>query len=298
MEAAVAAAPATEVQSSTPAQAAGSAAPPTSVLGTSTGPEWLGSLAPELKSSPSLGKFKDIGSLAKSYLEQEKAIMAPKLPMPQPTWTEKEYGDLYGKLGRPEKPDGYEFRKPDGMPEGLSYDEVGDKAYSEQAHKLGLSKAQATALREWEFNRQAEKAKGYGEGAKQEAAARAEGLAALQREYGPKWDQNVSAAQAVVRELGGKDMQEYLTKTGLGDDPRIIKFMMKIGSTLQDHSVIRGTPALGGQFANSPAAAASEIQRLMTDKDFQTAVTSAHHPQHDAVLEKWRCLHQVAYPNK
>ena len=84
-------------------------------------------------------KFKDIDSLAKSYVELE-SKMSKGLTEPE---TEEEFDKVYDSLGRPEDPDGYELEPLDESGQEMTDD------YGKEAHKLGLSTKQAQGVYEW-----------------------------------------------------------------------------------------------------------------------------------------------------
>jgi len=80
-----------------------------------TMPEWLAQLPDEaLRLEPSLAQingkdWSEAGpALAKGYVEAQKLIGQNRLPTPQKDWDDKKWDEFYSKVGRPEKPDGYQ----------------------------------------------------------------------------------------------------------------------------------------------------------------------------------------------
>src|SRR2546425_12460091 len=75
--------------------------------------DWRTGLDPVLAKDPSLATIKDIPSLAKLAVEGQKmvggSIRLPKADA-KPEEAEKAWGDIYGKLGRPDTPDKYELK--------------------------------------------------------------------------------------------------------------------------------------------------------------------------------------------
>lgn len=119
--------------------------------------------APELRDNPSLKDFNDVSSLAKSFVEQ-KAFVGNSLRPPGPGASDAERQDFYkkltthaphlvpvvegdaeaekvlwGKLGRPDKPEGYDFKPPAGV-------EVDLEGLRTAAVAGGLTKKQFEAL--------------------------------------------------------------------------------------------------------------------------------------------------------
>ena len=71
----------------------------TTVLGSgSDNQDWRSSLPDELKNDATLQNFKDIESLAKTVVHQQK-VLGSRVPIPK---TDEEKVELYSKLGRPE----------------------------------------------------------------------------------------------------------------------------------------------------------------------------------------------------
>src|SRR6187402_285557 len=87
----------------------GTALAATATTTTAAPPDWRTSLSEDYRNSPSIAKFKSQDELAKGYINLEHEFGKPKLPAPQDNWTEKEWGELHGRLGRPEKPEQYEL---------------------------------------------------------------------------------------------------------------------------------------------------------------------------------------------
>src|SRR5439155_23792244 len=104
-------------------------------------------LDPTIAKDPSLAGIKDVGSLAKSYVEGQKMIGGSlRLPKPdaKPEDVDRAWGDIYTKLGRPESAEKYEFKIAKEMEKFLPEADV--KAFKSAAFKAGLSTKQAQAV--------------------------------------------------------------------------------------------------------------------------------------------------------
>lgn len=239
--------------------------------------DWRESLPEDIRSDPSLGPIKDLAGLARSYVNAQKLIGREKIPMPKDE-TDPMWEDVYRRLGRPDTPDAYEFTRPEGLPD---YDEAAEKAFREQAHKLGLSAKQARGLFDWYHSVAGEKFQGM-------AKAREEWVSALKAEWGPSFSENVEAARRALRFHGDEGVMQVLESTGLGDHPAIVKMMAKIGKGLKEDG-LRGTAgaSMGADDAKR------RINAILADRN---------HPYHDrykpghneAVAEMLR-LHEAAY---
>lgn len=278
----------------TPAPATPAAAAPATPVVADPG-AWRSSLAPEYASSKSLEKFTTPNDLAKSYLELEKANGTPKLPMPQPTWDDKAWGDFYDKAGRPKDAKGYEFSPLEKLPEGLKASPEMDDWFAQAAHKEGLSKKQGNALRDAFVNYQAQQAEGMSKAAQESAKAQEVGLQKLEAQYGQKWPAALDAAKQVVNKFGNDEFKALATDPKFGNNPAVVAFLAKIGSIVADHEVIRG--AAGQSFGQGPASAQAEINRMNTDPNTRAILTDSRHPEHDKLMAKRAELYKIAIPS-
>lgn len=253
--------------------------------------DWRATLPPELATEKSLTKFTDLAALARGYIELERA-RSTALPTPNDQWTDKDWDDFYTRIGRPEKPEAYQF--PGDLPEGIEPDSDLEAWFRATAHQSGLTPRQANQLRQAFIKIQAERAATAAQTAAQAAAQREADITQLKTELGPEFDAAISAARAVVREFGGDDFAAYLRDTGLGNDTHLTRFLIKVGRALADDKVL-----LTGSAASplaSPHTALAEIARLKADRDFARSLMDAGHPGHTEAKRRWDALHKAAYP--
>lgn len=252
--------------------------------GTTAPEDWKAGLPDDLRADPSLESIKDIPGLAKSYVNAQKLIGRDKIPMPKdesdPLWE-----DVYKRLGRPDTPDSYEFVKPEGLPD---YDEASEKAFKEQAHKLGLSAKQAKGLFEWYGATSLEKFNAMNETQK---ATLEQGLSALKTEWGQAYADKVAQAQKAVGFYGDDELKGFLNDTGLGNHPAMVKLFAKLGSGLKEDG-LRGT-----QGANlTPADAQSKINAILQDPNHP--YHDRYKPGHKEAIEEVLRLHEAAAPQE
>jgi hypothetical protein len=249
--------------------AAGGAAAPT---------DWRSTLPDDVKADPSLASFKDVGSLAKSYIHAQKLVGADKIPAPQKNWTPEQWTEHYERLGRPKDAKEYGFPKEFKAPEGLNLDDASLGKAREVFHKVGLTKQQGEAVLAL-----------YGETAaqglalQQESAAEAKRttMAALEGEWKSSTQLKLQLAQAAVVKYGGQELMEYLNESGLGNNPQLIKAFATIGEKVSEDGV-------GGQGLVLPTsgAAAAELERLGNDPAFQEALNNNAHPGHKSAVDR------------
>src|SRR5256885_6120890 len=77
--------------------------------------DWRSALPDDLRTEPTLASFKDVSTLAKSFVDT-KRMVGDSIRLPKSDASPEEWGKLYDKLGRPAAPDKYELQTPDGVP--------------------------------------------------------------------------------------------------------------------------------------------------------------------------------------
>ena len=105
-----------------------------------SGNDFLSSIPEDLREHPSLSPIKDVGNLARSYVNAQRLIGADKIPMPVNP-TDDDLDNIYSKLGRPETPSQYNIAA-----DGNVLTEERATEYSEIAHKLRLNPDQAQGV--------------------------------------------------------------------------------------------------------------------------------------------------------
>ena len=256
-----------------PPAAAGSAA------GVVTSPDWREALPQELRGEKSLASFKDVGTLAKSYVEAQK-LVGGSIRIPGADAKPEEWGAVYDKLGRPSKPEGYEFKVPESLEPEFSDSLRG--GFAKVLHDNGVSAKAAQAILDW-----------YGASYADAAASLHSAAQATEAELRLKWagayEKHMGLAKRTVKEMGGEELQVYLEQTGLGNHPALIRTFAKIGALLAEDGVIAN---FDGEVP-SEQDAKTKIATIMNDKD---------HPYHDRrkaghreAVEEMMKLHDLAY---
>lgn len=238
-------------------------------------PSLLDSLADDLKTAKSLGNFKDVNELAKSYLNAQSLIG-------------KRISDMSGDdlkaldaiRGVPEAPEKYV------LPEELP-SEVTD-AYKEIASQAKLTQEQAkTVLDSYiMLERKAQEA-----AAAQQQQFKETSVETLKKEFGLAFDQKLEIAKRAVSTFGGDELKQALNETGLGDHPAFVKVFAKIGQQLLEDTTVEADKAT--TFGVSPAEADAMIQNKMLDPEFRQAYISGHHPGHSAAVAEMARLYEL-----
>lgn len=218
---------------------------------------WMDSLPPEIKGDPSMQMFKDSGisGLAKSWVSAQQLIGKDKIILPGDKATEEEWATIHAKLGRPEAPDKYELKLPDGQ----ALDEKFAGGFKETAFKAGLSGKQVQQMAEW----YAKEAGAAVEGKQAASAAElTQALDAYRTGLGgqEKFMARVDVARQAVRALGDEKLTNFLKESGAGSRPEMIEFFAKLAGMMSEDKLRDGT---GVPFGGDPA----EVEREISAKE-------------------------------
>ena len=224
---------------------------------------WIDALDDDIKGAEVLKQIKDIPSMAKMLVHAQKMIGRDKVPLPSPNASEEEWEAFFTAIGRPKDPADYDLVPPDDIPEDIPIDDKLITDFMEQAHKAGLLPQQAKHL----FNWYMEKTRDSFYTANQQAEqAREEAEKALKREWGALYNQKLEKAQKAAFHFFGKEGVAELEKSGLANNPLIIKALSKIGEAISEDTFVE--PDAG----QTKVSAKAEIERILSDRN---------HPYHN-----------------
>lgn len=280
-----AAAPAAADPASTPAagDAAAVAAPAEKT--------WLDTLPEDLRSNPSLQRYKEGGPevLAKSYLNLERMIGFDKVPLPKDANDNEAWNHVYKSLGRPDDPGGYQFAKPEKLPEGMTYDDNMETWWRQAAHKSGLSARQAAALhgeylKNFEGNMQLS-AKIAGEEA---IKCKTE----LRRDWGAEYELRRGMVNREFSTLA-PTLQEKISKSNLARDPEFLKYIADVAARTKGETEAKlGAPGGGAQ---TPEAVKASIAKHR--QEYSSALMDRMHPDHELRVRELNKMYETLFPN-
>lgn len=204
---------------------------------------YMAQLPKDLWFNKSLSKFDKLEKLARGYIELEgksgDSVRRPAEDAPQEDWD-----NFYKAIGveRPEKPDDYDFQKPENLPEGLQYSPEKEAAYKEVAHKLGLTKEQASALYNWQAEQLVNDVK-----AQQEAKVQAfeKAKQTMQEKWGDEFPTYLNYTRLGFS-IASPKVQEKIKQYGLSNDPDVIEFFAQLGKANSEDTDM-GVTREGGQ---------------------------------------------------
>jgi len=249
---------------------------------------WRDALPDDLKGDPSLKDYKPgkdgFASVIKTMISSQKMIGADKIAKPGKDSAPEVWDAFYEAAGRPKVAGDYALTVPEALKD-VKLDEAKMGKWKEIFHKAGISQgAFDTVLNEFLTTTHAE----------QTAMAQATALEsetqlnALKTEWGDATKGNFNTASAVVAKFGGPEVQKYMTESGLGNDPKLIKLFAAVGAAMmEDKNEGSGL----GEFVTDKTRAQAEIKQLKGDSDFMANLTNRQAVGHSSALERWTNLH-------
>ena len=232
---------------------------PAQVAQGGSGNSFMEMIPEELREHPSLSPIKDVGNLARSYVNAQRLIGSDKVPLPKNP-TEEDLDNIYSRLGRPETAAGYELAA-DG---NLITEEIATQ-YADIAHSLRLTPQQAQGVLDYYKSSVEQSSQGLHEQAEKQAEQTA---LELQKEWGSAFESKVTAAKDIVEQFGGGDLLQMKLDDGtlVGNHPAFIKAFAAMGdfkSTVTSEDTVSDNTRTSNF---TPAMAQQEIDTIMNDK--------------------------------
>ena len=194
----------------------------------------------EYKDEKSLQNFSNMDSFVKSYLHSQKLVGMDKIPIPNKYADQSSWDEVYKRLGKPENADGYKYN----LPKESKLDSDALKAFSQQAHQLGLLPKQADGIINY-YNELASTSET--EANNKAEAARQEAEKNLRKEFGSTFNDRISAAKKLATSTFGNEfLNNTLLQDGskLGDNPIIVKAFADLAAQISEDSIVKGdTPS-------------------------------------------------------
>lgn len=232
---------------------------PAQVAQGGSGNSFMEMIPEELREHPSLSPIKDVGNLARSYVNAQRLIGSEKVPLPVNP-TEEDLDNIYSRLGRPETAAGYDVAV-DG---NVITEEIATQ-YADIAHSLRLTPQQAQGVLDYYKSSVEQSSQGLHEQAEKQAEQTA---LELQKEWGSAFESKVTAAKDIVEQFGGGDLLQMKLDDGtlVGNHPAFIKAFAAMGdfkSTVTSEDTVSDN-ARTSNF--TPAMAQQEVDGIMNDK--------------------------------
>lgn len=246
---------------------------------------WKDTLPDDIKSHPSLESFQGVEDLAKSWVEAQKLIGKDKVPVPSSPDDKESWDLVFSRLGRPEDPKSYEIDVNE-IPEEIPVDEDFLENFKVKAHEVGLLPGQVNELFNWWVNEE----KGILDELQEKTLGDAQQAeAALRKEWGRAYDQNISMVKTVIKKFGGEDAQ-HLMESSFANDPAVLKMISKMAKAFSEDQ-LEGVPS---GLTLTPAEAMQEISNIRQNE--KHPFYDETHPEHQAAVERMQTLYKLAYP--
>lgn len=216
---------------------------------------WVEKYGLDEDSTKVVSRFKSEKDLAVGYANMVKAT-GNSLALPKDDATDEEksaaYAKIFSKLGRPESPDGYEFAKPEDLPQGLNWSDDLAKEVSKVFHSANFTKTQAQTAVNFYLELRKKEAAQVSESQTRMAQETTEQLKA---EVGAdKWDAYLGQARNAYEKFGGEELIALFDQNGLKNHPAVVRAFQNIyKAVLSEDHTIDGSPATkeaGGVFSD------------------------------------------------
>lgn len=213
-------------------------------------PGWTARLPEELgEYRESLGKFKTVGDLAKSYRQLEAWRSGKGTFVPGKDATPEEVASYRKAMGVPDAPEGYRIR-PEALPEGMEWNDDRARGVLEIAHRHNIPEAALRELAGWQLQQEQALVRVATESARRDLQ---EGQRVLKEKWGDQYDANIKLAiQAAT--VAGVDPRSV---PGFADPQTVMAFVNLARRISDDQFVASGRSSALGK---GGAAEAREIQ--------------------------------------
>ena len=262
-------------------------------------PNWRDNLPDDLKDHASLKDVKDVGGLAKQFIDtlsaQGQMIRIPGaeaggdalqafhtklsdkvpglIPTPDPDNAEQ-MGALYTRMGRPAEAIGYEH------PDGVDPTQMGD--FASLAHTLGLTKTQYKGMLTELVKHTVVKQEATDEQFHVDSRA-------LKQEWGIVYEDNLQLVQSVMKGTGAP--KEFLELAADGKLPAdSLKWLYNIGKQLGSEGINFSKDESSSRLA--PAEAKARSAEIMADE--AGPYWDSAHPQHKEYVQRVVDLNRAA----
>lgn len=226
----------------------------------------------------------DLGTVLKNYGHAQERL-GKSIVIPEEGDAEN-WGKLHGKLGRPEKPDGYTYKLP--TIDGVDWDKNALAELNTKAHEAGITDKQLGVIMDWYSNGLKKHVEGTLDKAHTKAA---ETEVKLKKEYAENYEANIAFAKRAARLYFG---EEYVTDVFSHMDESTVKGLVKLGKQLaEDKAFGNNPPELQG--VTSKEKAQEEINKVMSDRK-HPYWGNEHDPATREAVKRMGQLHSIAFP--
>lgn len=243
---------------------------------------WYSSIPEEpVRELMKVKNYKNPAELAMAYHNANKMIngSGDVVVMPKADAKPEEWNAFYTKLGRPESPDKYEFKHPDGTKPDEGLVKLGKELFFD----MGATPAKAqAALDKWEkFVAESNAAR-----VEQERVENDSQIKALETKWGDQLEANKAAGNRAVKALGIDAALIEKIEANIGS-AAIVELLAAIGRK-SDEGGFKGGGNNNGDpndvSTMSKEQASAKIVELRGNAEFDKKFTDSKHPEHAAAV--------------
>jgi len=255
--------------------------------GTGDAPQdWSASFSDDMRGMIQTKGWKSPADAINSYVNLERLLGADKagrgVVLPKDDAPKEDWDQFYTKLGRPESPDKYNIKAPDG-----NTSEFGQAAAA-RFHELGITAKQAEGLTEWWNEYAGSHAQNSDAEFEQKSAIDVQDL---RKAWGDKFDANAELARRARREAGLSEDEGVAIEKALGLKKAAEVFAF-LGKQFAESPIKGGEGERASSFGATPADAKARIAALKNDTNWTAKYLNG---DIDARQEFER-LHRIAFP--
>ena len=192
-----------------------------------------------------LGDHKNLGSIAKSYLNKDKMLGAAIHPLPDKP-TDEQIKEHRAKVGCPETVEGYEVAKPEKLPDGMVFDDDTMAAATKFAHDNHVPKGIFEGLAKLVFDGQIATFKRMVEASAKETETATN---QLKGKHGAEYDKVVEMANRFYDLPGNDEVNKAFTDLmaahGLDTHPAVVEFFNEAYKLVKEDTSPEGGGAAG-----------------------------------------------------
>jgi len=220
-------------------------------------------------------------ALNQAYNQKEAGLTMPAADAPEATWN-----DFYTKLGRPEAPDKYEIK----APEGVTLDDKLVGLAKETAFKLGLPPAKAQQMADMYLTFENKYAEDAG---KEYATQQQTQIEALKTKHGANYDKFLADGRTAFKALGLPEDVVAAAEANIGA-AAMITIMSRLGELSSEGKLTTGESGKGGIDGKmTKEQAQARIDTLRADEAFNKKFLDPHNPEHASAVKEMERLYAL-----
>ncbi len=190
---------------------------------------WQAQNQGELKTDERLFQHRTTSDLSKGYLDAMDKIAGfkPGINVPTKESTDEEVREFLTAVGVPEESGKY--GRLGEVEDGIKLDDESYARFSDMAFKVGINDNQFKAVQEWRVAERRAEIKASND---KKEADKIEITKHFEKEWGSDYPKNMGLLNKGINHFGGDEFLEVLNTTGLGNNPKMLAFLVEKGASI------------------------------------------------------------------